>query len=91
MQLVKQFTVHTLIVLRFGRGHARTITTSQRVRGLVFRDVDRLQVVGIVFALVAVVGTIAFDWEFGGDTGPVPFALAAVAVVLAVASHFRDA
>ncbi|MDH5019559.1 hypothetical protein [Halobacterium rubrum] len=56
-----------------------------------FRDAGRLQVVGIVFAVVAVVGTVAFDWQFGGDTGPVPFALATLAVVLAVASHFRDA
>jgi hypothetical protein len=49
----------------------------------------RLQVVGLLFAAVAVVGYLAFDWQFGGDSGPIPLALAAVAVALAVGSELQ--
>jgi hypothetical protein len=43
-----------------------------------------LQLVGAAVALVAVVGTLAFNWQFGGDSGVLPTALAVMAVVLAV-------
>jgi len=43
-----------------------------------------LQYVGFAVAAVAVVGTVAFGWEFGGDD-PLPLALGVAAVVAAVA------
>jgi hypothetical protein len=42
-----------------------------------------LQYVGFAVAGVAVVGTVAFGWEFGGDD-QLPLALGAAAVVVAV-------
>lgn len=46
--------------------------------------------VGVVFAVVAAVGYLAFDWQFGGDTSPFVLALAALAVALAVGSELRN-
>jgi hypothetical protein len=43
-----------------------------------------------VFAVVAVVGSVAFDWQFGGTDNPVVFGLAALAVVLALGSELRS-
>jgi hypothetical protein len=39
---------------------------------------------GAAFAVVAVVGFVVFGWRFGSDSGSVPTALAAVAVLVAV-------
>ena len=48
-----------------------------------------LQYVGALVAAVAVVGTVAFGWEFGG-TDPVPVALGvAVAAVAVGATAYR--
>jgi len=47
----------------------------------------QLPLVGLLFAVVAAVGYLAFDWQFGGDANPVVLALAAAAVVLAVGSE----
>jgi uncharacterized membrane protein len=49
-----------------------------------------LPLVGLAFAIVAAVGYVAFGWRFGGDSGPIPLAIAAVAVALAVGSELRD-
>jgi ABC-type Fe3+-siderophore transport system permease subunit len=49
-----------------------------------------LPLVGLLFAVVAAVGYVAFDWRFGGDSSPVVLALAAVAVALAVGSELRS-
>ncbi|WP_313694734.1 hypothetical protein [Halorarum halobium] len=43
-----------------------------------------LQFVGVVAAAMAVVGSVAFGWEFGGPTGTVPFVLGVGFVVVAV-------
>jgi hypothetical protein len=51
---------------------------------------NRLPLVGLVFAVVAVVGSVAFDWQFGGTDNPVVFGLAALAVVLALGSELRS-
>lgn len=45
-----------------------------------------LQFVGALIALVAVVGYVAFDWQFGGSTEPTPFAIGAVVAAVAVAA-----
>lgn len=51
----------------------------------------RLPLVGLLFAVVAAVGYLAFNWQFGdGDTSPVVLALAAVAVAVAVGSELRS-
>jgi hypothetical protein len=47
-------------------------------------DSRLLQFVGAVFFIVAVVGTVLLDWEFGGSPAPVPLALGLLAVVVAV-------
>jgi hypothetical protein len=50
-------------------------------------DSRALQVVGFVVAAIAVVGTVALDWDFGGlDDGVLPLAIALVAVVVAVSA-----
>jgi len=49
-----------------------------------------LPLVGLLFAVVAAVGYVAFGWRFGGDSSPVVLALAAVAVALAVGSELRS-
>jgi hypothetical protein len=46
--------------------------------------------VGVLFAAIALVGMVAFGWEFGGDTEPIALALALVAVVLAVGRHLTS-
>jgi len=51
---------------------------------------NRLPLVGLVFAVVAVVGSVAFDWQFGSTDNPVVFGLAALAVVLALGSELRS-
>lgn len=43
-----------------------------------------LQYVGAVVALIAVVGTVVFDWEFGASDGVLPVALGIASVVLVV-------
>jgi hypothetical protein len=43
-----------------------------------------LRYVGAVVALVAVVGSVALGWEFGGTDDPVPVVLGAACVVAAV-------
>ena len=47
----------------------------------------QLPLVGLLFAVVAAVGYLAFDWGFGGDTSPFVLALAAIAVAVAVGSE----
>lgn len=47
-------------------------------------DSDALQYVGLLAAVVAVVGYIAFDWRFSSADGPLPVAIAVVCVVVAV-------
>ncbi|SEW23992.1 hypothetical protein [Halobacterium jilantaiense] len=49
----------------------------------------QLPLVGMLFAVVAAVGYLAFDWHFGSDGSPVVLALAAVAVAVAVGSELR--
>lgn len=51
---------------------------------------SRLVVVAVAFAAIALVGTVAFGWEFGGDTEPIALGLAAVAVAIAVGRHLFD-
>lgn len=46
--------------------------------------------VGLAFALIAAVGYVALGWRFGGDSGPIPTAIAAVAVVVAVGATLRE-
>lgn len=50
---------------------------------------QRLQLAGLVFCLIAVVGSVVYGWEFGGDTGPVPTVLGIVAVALALVVTVR--
>jgi len=50
----------------------------------------RLPLVGLLFAVVAAVGYLAFDWQFGGDSSPVVLVLALAAVVVAVGSELRS-
>jgi hypothetical protein len=47
-------------------------------------DSRKMSIVGAAFGLVAVVGYLVLDWQFGGETGGVPLALAVAAVALAV-------
>jgi hypothetical protein len=48
-------------------------------------DSRALQVVGVAVAAIAVVGSVAFGWDFSGfDDGIVPVALGVGALVLAV-------
>jgi len=48
-------------------------------------DSRALQLVGLVVAAVAVVGTVVLDWDFGGlDDGVLPVALGVAAAVVAV-------
>lgn len=44
----------------------------------------RMSLVGAAFALVAVVGYLAFGWQFGGETDGVPLAIGLGAVAVAV-------
>lgn len=48
-----------------------------------------MQVVGLLVAGIAVVGTVFLDWEWGGPIEPIPFAIALVCVVLAVGATLR--
>lgn len=50
----------------------------------------QLPLVGLLFAVIAAVGYLAFDWQFGGDSSPFVLALAAVAVAVAVGSELRS-
>jgi len=43
-----------------------------------------LRHVGVAVALVAVVGSVALGWEFGGADDPVPLVLGAAFAVVAV-------
>jgi len=43
-----------------------------------------LRYVGVIAAIVAIVGSAQFDWQFGAPTGSVPFALGVAAALLAV-------
>jgi hypothetical protein len=43
-----------------------------------------MSLVGAAFALVAVVGYLAFGWQFGGETDGVPLAIGLGAVAVAV-------
>jgi len=43
----------------------------------------------MLFAVVAAVGYLAFDWHFGSDGSPLVLGLAAVAVAVAVGSELR--
>lgn len=45
----------------------------------------RVQLVGLAFFVVAAVGTVMYDWDFSGDSGPVPTVLALIAVAVAIA------
>ncbi len=45
----------------------------------------RVQLIGLAFFVVAAVGTVVYDWDFSGDSGAVPTALALVAVAVAIA------
>jgi hypothetical protein len=47
-------------------------------------DSSALQGIRVSMAAVAVVGYVAFDWQFGGESGAVPTVLAILAVALAV-------
>lgn len=47
-------------------------------------DSRSLTYVGVAVAVVAFVGTVAFDWSFSGDDGILPFVLGGVAVAIAV-------
>ncbi|WP_169302374.1 hypothetical protein [Halorientalis salina] len=44
-----------------------------------------MQLIGLAFFVVAAVGTVVYDWDFSGDSGAVPTALALVAVAVAIA------
>ena len=43
-----------------------------------------LQFGGAVLVMVAVAGTVLFDWEFGESTGPVPLSVGLLAVAITV-------
>ncbi|MFB6179390.1 MAG: hypothetical protein ABEI77_06670 [Halorientalis sp.] len=45
----------------------------------------RVRLLGVAFFLVAAVGTVVFDWRFGGSGDPLPTALGLVAVGVALA------
>lgn len=48
-------------------------------------DRNRLTtLVGVVAAVVGLVGYVVFDWRFDGTSGPIPTALALVAVAIAI-------
>ena len=49
-----------------------------------------LPLVGLLFAVTAAVGYVAFDWRFGGDSNPLVLALAGLAVAVAVGSELRS-
>lgn len=43
-----------------------------------------LQYVGVIVALIAIVGYTMFGWRFGGDSDIVPFAIGVAVATLAV-------
>ncbi|WP_232702589.1 hypothetical protein [Halobacterium wangiae] len=49
-----------------------------------FDSSNPLPIVGLLFAVVGVVGYVVFGWRFGGDSSAVANALALVAVAIAV-------
>jgi len=49
-----------------------------------------LQGVGLAVAVVAVVGSVALDWEFGRLTDPVPVVVGLVCAALVVGLWYRS-
>ena len=50
-----------------------------------YSDNRTVQLVGEVFFLIAMVGSVVYDLEFGGSADPLPSALAVLAVAIAIA------
>jgi hypothetical protein len=51
------------------------------------QDTSRLQfVLGVVFCVIAFVGSTQFGWEYGGSPDPVPAVLGAIACVITVSA-----
>lgn len=46
-----------------------------------------LQYVGIAVALIAVVGSVALGWDFGGSIDPLPAALGVAAAGVAIGAY----
>jgi cobalamin biosynthesis protein CobD/CbiB len=55
------------------------------------RSSSRLEfVVGVLFAIIAVIGSVFFGWDFGGTSQPLPFALGVLAAIIAVLFTIRN-